>query len=294
METNEILKEVEIINNINNEQSKNEIDVDKNNNINKFNNFEDNDKESKENLDNKKNNNKNFPTITKNDQKVPLYYDFLFKISLLGDSGTGKTSLLLRLTDNIFNANTCSTIGVDFKILSLKYLDKLAKIQIWDTCGSERFKSLTTSFIKTCNVFVILFDLTNKKSFINTVYWLDLILDNTSPKIIYLIGNKSDLVKDLEIVEKIDSEEINKLCLKYNMKYYESSAKDNTNIEEMFQELMIDLFNDALNEIKNDNNVKINKGEKIYITENNDFRNNNENSSKSSKKNKSCISCKKE
>ncbi len=242
---------------------------------------------------------KNLPTISKNDQIIPQTYDFLFKVSLLGDSGTGKTSLLMRLTDNVFNANTSSTIGVDFKILSLKYRNKLAKIQLWDTCGSERFKSLTTSFIKTCSVFIIIFDLTNKKTFLNTVYWIDLVLDNTSPKLIYIIGNKSDLIKksndsltekpesELAESEKITKEEIEKLCSKYSMRYFESSAKDNTNIEEMFQQLVIELFNDAISEIskKNDDGIFTN-GKKIILSDEIENKISSENNVK--KKKKSC------
>lgn len=143
-------------------------------------------------------NNKNIhnkPYIIKSNQYIQSYYDYLFKISLIGDSGSGKTSILLRLTENVFYSNTSSTIGVDFKILTTKYRSKQAKVQIWDTCGSERFKSLTTSFVKTCNVFILVFDLSNKKSFDSLNYWINLILENTKPKLIVLVGNKCDLFK---------------------------------------------------------------------------------------------------
>lgn len=184
------------------------------------------------------------PLITKNDQRVSTNYDFLFKVSLIGDSGTGKTSVLLRLTENTFKENTSSTIGVDFKILSVKYKSKLAKIQIWDTCGSERFKSLTTSFIKTCAVFVLIFDLSNKKSFEDLAYWVNLILDNTSPKVMCLVGNKSDLIVD-KSNPVIEEDAINSFCEKYGMRYLQTSAKDNINIEEMFQHITISLFREA-------------------------------------------------
>lgn len=184
------------------------------------------------------------PMITKNDQRISTNYDFLFKVSLIGDSGTGKTSVLIRLTENTFKENTSSTIGVDFKILSVKYHSKLAKIQIWDTCGSERFKSLTTSFIKTCAVFILVFDLTNRKSFENLSYWLNLILDNTSPKVMCLVGNKSDLIDETN-KNLVDPELISSFCDKYGMKYIQTSAKENTNIEDMFQHISVSLFNEA-------------------------------------------------
>jgi small GTP-binding protein len=253
------------------------------------NNIELNEKLKYENSDNKvseeQNNNKNLnsklpsnpslnidkPEITKNDQRISINYDYLFKVSLIGDSGTGKTSVLLRLTENIFNNNTYSTIGVDFKILSVKYNKKLAKIQIWDTCGSERFKSLTTSFIKTCAVFIMIFDLTNRKSFENISYWLNLILDNTRPKVLCLVGNKSDLVDNDESNESISEEEINQLCEKFGMSYIRTSAKENKNIEEMFQSVSINLFNEAEKSVIQKEAEKIEKGHTVNIdTKNNE------------------------
>ena len=209
---------------------------------------------------------KELPLITKNDQRISNNYDYLFKVSLIGDSGAGKTSVLLRLTENTFKENTSSTIGVDFKILSVKFSQKLAKIQIWDTCGSERFKSLTTSFIKTCAVFVLIFDLTNKKSFENLNYWVSLILEYTSPKVMCLVGNKSDLLNDSNS-KLIPKEDIDEFCNKYSMKYLETSAKDNKNIEQMFQHVAISLFSEAeksqskkeLETMDSGNNIDMNK-----------------------------------
>ena len=85
-----------------------------------------------------------------------ISYDHIFKVALIGDSGTGKTAILIRFIEDYFLEDTKSTIGVDFKIVSLQLDSKTyAKMQIWDTCGSERFKSLTSSFIKTCSAFIL-------------------------------------------------------------------------------------------------------------------------------------------
>ena len=125
-----------------------------------------------------------------------LSYDYIFKVALIGDSGTGKTSILLRFIDDTFKDDTKSTIGVDFKLVTLELENNVyAKMQIWDTCGSERFKSLTSSFIKTCNAFVLVFDLTRISSFQNIDHWINIIKENTSPKFMILIGNKSDLTE---------------------------------------------------------------------------------------------------
>jgi small GTP-binding protein len=157
-------------------------------------------------------------------------YDYLFKISLIGDSGTGKTSILLRFTDNVFKDDTQSTIGVDFKIVSLKLDKAYVKMQIWDTCGSERFKGLTSSFIKSCNIFILVFDLTKHKTFESLENWIKLIFENTAPKFMCLVGNKCDQL----MLRQVTQDEIVRFCEKHGVKYIETSALGNENIEEVF------------------------------------------------------------
>jgi Ras-related protein Rab-1A len=168
-------------------------------------------------------------------------YQYLFKVSLIGNSGVGKSSILIRFTEDTFKEDTNSTIGVDFKIVSLKIGDNIAKMQIWDTCGSERFKSLTASYLKSCNVFILVFDITNKKSFDDLETWIQLVKENTTPKFACLVGNKSDIQEQRQVSKQhaIDFAE------KYNLKYVEISAKDNSNIEDMFLYVSQILFNDA-------------------------------------------------
>ncbi len=106
-------------------------------------------------------------------------YDYLFKVLLLGDSGTGKSSLILRYTDNTFNSSLVSSIGVDFKVKKKEIDGKIIKIQIvsyifeyndfiliynqWDTAGHEKFRAITTSYYRGANAMIIVFDLTEKK-----------------------------------------------------------------------------------------------------------------------------------
>ena len=105
-----------------------------------------------------------------------ISYSYLFKVSLVGDSSTGKTSILLRFIDDYFTEDTKSTIGVDFKLVSFELEPKVyAKMQIWHTCASERFKSLTSSFIKTCTAFILVFDLTRRNTFQNIDHWIKVI-----------------------------------------------------------------------------------------------------------------------
>ena len=178
-----------------------------------------------------------------------ISYSYIFKVSLIGDSSTGKTSILLRFIDDYFTEDTKSTIGVDFKLVSFELEPKIyAKMQIWDTCGSERFKSLTSSFIKTCNAFILIFDLTRKNTFHNIDHWIKIIKENTSPKFMILIGNKSDLINE----RNIDKEIILDYCEKNLFNYMEISAKNNLNIEKLFKEVAYQLYNDIKKSEKND------------------------------------------
>ena len=223
------------------------------------------------NIANDKNNNNNEKHIINNGIEIPLNplsnsikilkkdkhgevlsnisYSYIFKVSLIGDSSTGKTSILLRFIDDYFTEDTKSTIGVDFKLVSFELEPKIyAKMQIWDTCGSERFKSLTSSFIKTCSAFILIFDLTRKNTFHNIDHWIKIIKENTSPKFMILIGNKSDLINE----RNIDKEIILDYCEKNLFNYMEISAKNNLNIEKLFKEVAYQLYNDIKKSEKND------------------------------------------
>jgi Ras-related protein Rab-1A len=170
-----------------------------------------------------------------------ISYNYLFKVALIGDSSTGKTSILLRFIDNCFIEDTKSTIGVDFKIVSLELEPKVyAKMQIWDTCGSERFKSLTSSFIKTCSAFILVFDLTRPSTFNNIDNWIKTIKENTSPKFLILVGNKCDLVEQ----RALEKDMILDYSVKHLFNYLEISAKNDYNIERMFKEVGYQLYMD--------------------------------------------------
>lgn len=186
-----------------------------------------------------------------------ITYDYLFKVSLIGDSGTGKTSVIKRFVDNTFDPKTTSTIGIDFKIVSFDLGKKVyAKMQIWDTCGSERFKSLTASFLKTCSAFILVFDLTRKITLTNIESWINTIKENTKPKLLILLGNKSDLVNE----RKISNIEIQKTCEKFNVNYIETSAKTNDNVELLFKQVAYELYKDIDKKKQKNNNQQIEMG----------------------------------
>ena len=180
-----------------------------------------------------------------------ISYDFLFKVSLIGDSATGKTSIITRFIDDVFKEETSTTIGVDFKIVSLDLGENTyAKMQIWDTCGSERFKSITASFLKSCSAFILVFDLNRKNTFKSIENWIKTINENTKPKFLILIGNKCDLKRD------VNKDEIISFCEKNKLNYIEISVKENKNVEKIFKEVAYQLYKDI--KIKKSENKNVN------------------------------------
>jgi small GTP-binding protein len=193
--------------------------------------------------------------VQPNELNYGKQYDYLFKVSLIGDSGCGKTSIIIRFTDGVFQDNTYSTIGVDFKVSTVKYENTFTKLQIWDTCGSERFRSLTTAFFKSCQIFVIIFDITNRKSFENIDEWIKTIKNSTNPKFMVLVGNKCDL----ESLRVVSSEEGRTYAQNHIMHYLETSAKSGENVEQIFVHIAEKLIKE-INKKKNDLSININPG----------------------------------
>ncbi|PRP88244.1 Rab GTPase [Planoprotostelium fungivorum] len=164
----------------------------------------------------------------------PKDYDFLFKLLLIGDSGVGKSCILLRFADNAFTDNFISTIGVDFKIKTIEIDGKKVKMQIWDTAGQERFQTITTSYYRGAHGLIIVFDVTNKPSFDNIKKWLDDIERHAAPSIVKcLVGNKCDL----ESKRIIDTRTAKELADNLGISYLETSAKESININSAFERL---------------------------------------------------------
>jgi len=161
-------------------------------------------------------------------------YDFIFKVLLLGNSDVGKSSLILRYVDQVWSDTFVPTIGVDFKVKTLEIENKQIKMQIWDTAGQERFRNVISSYFRGSHGIFLIYDITNRDSFKNMENWLIEIEKNASQNVLkILIGNKSDLVDDREIT----TEEGQAFANRNGMKFIETSAKMNTNVNEAFETL---------------------------------------------------------
>ena len=173
-------------------------------------------------------------------------YDFIFKVLLLGNSDVGKSSMLLRFVDSVWNDAFTPTIGVDFKVKTLEINNKRVKMQIWDTAGQERFRTVVSTYFRGAHGILSLYDVTNKDSFKNLENWLIEIEKNSNQKVLkILIGNKCDLTEDREIT----TEEGQTFANRNGMEFMETSAKMNTNVSEAFTtlgKLMIE-FNSKTN-----------------------------------------------
>ena len=195
--------------------------------------------------------------ISKTDQT----YDMLFKVLLAGNTSVGKSSLFLRFVDKIWNDAFVPTIGVDFKIKTLNIDNKNVKLQIWDTAGQERFRTIISSYYRGAHGILLIFDLTQSESFDSLKNWLIEIEKNSSKNVKkILIGNKCDL-NDLR---KIPINKGKEFADTYNMKFIETSAKNNVNINECFNILGKELLNNLdLKLNKKDKNFHLNDNENI-------------------------------
>ena len=155
------------------------------------------------------------------------------KFLTLGDSMVGKTSIVLRFVDNIFFDQTKSTIGVDFKTKIIKFGNKYIKIKVWDTAGQERFRTITRQYYKNAEGMILIFDVTEKKTFDQVGDWVTSIMENKQKDAkVILVGNKIDCEE--RVITKEQGEE---LAQKYQLPYYETSASTGQNVQKIFEAL---------------------------------------------------------
>nr|CAD7463758.1 unnamed protein product [Timema tahoe] len=167
-------------------------------------------------------------------------FDFLFKIVLIGDCGAGKTCVVQRFKSGTFVERHGNTIGVDFSMKNVIVDGKKVKLQIWDTAGQERFRTITQSYYRSANGVIIVYDITKRSSFLSLQRWIEEVRRYTASNVILvLIGNKCDL----ETLREVEFAEAEAMCeyIPEILFVLETSAKENTNIEDAFMCLATEL-----------------------------------------------------
>ncbi|KAJ3369489.1 GTP-binding protein [Allomyces arbusculus] len=155
-------------------------------------------------------------------------YDHLIKLLLIGDSGVGKSCLLMRFSDDSFTPSFITTIGIGKRI----------KLQIWDTAGQERFRTITTAYYRGAMGILLAYDVTDERSFNNVRNWVRNIEQNATQGVdLILVGNKCDMT-DKKVISKEQGQE---LAEELGIKFLETSAKANLNVDEAFFTLARDI-----------------------------------------------------
>jgi len=168
--------------------------------------------------------------ITNGSGKQPDY-DYLFKLVLIGDSGVGKSCLLLRFADDAFTESYISTIGVDFRFRTVKIDKKIVKLQIWDTAGQERFRTITSAYYRGADGIIMVYDVTSMDSFDHVNDWLKEVNRYASEGTCkLLVGNKSDRTID----KVVTTEQAKEFADELGIEFLETSAKSAKNVEEAF------------------------------------------------------------
>eukprot|EP01135_Chromosphaera_perkinsii_P007998 Nk52_evm70s1073 gene=Nk52_evmTU70s1073 len=164
-------------------------------------------------------------------QSKTASYDYLIKLLLIGDSGVGKSCLLLRFSEDSFTPSFITTIGIDFKVRTIELDGKRIKLQIWDTAGQERFRTITTAYYRGAMGILLVYDVTDEKSFNNIRNWIRNIEQHASENVNrVLIGNKCDMT-DKKVVDQVQGEA---LAEEYGITFTECSAKTGQGVEEAF------------------------------------------------------------
>jgi small GTP-binding protein len=183
-------------------------------------------------------------------------FDYTFKILLIGDSNVGKSSLILKSVKNKFIEEFKSTIGFEFFYLRYKINNKNIQLQLWDTCGQERYHSLIKNIYKNSVLTIMVYSICDNNSFDNLEFWLKEIKIYSQPNIpVFLIGNKKDIEKERVVTEQQINDFIHENKIKF---YFETSAATVENVDKLFEETVKQLYiKHVIPLIKNVNNVSL-------------------------------------
>jgi small GTP-binding protein len=187
--------------------------------------------------------------MSSNNKNKTSDYQYIFKLILIGNSGVGKSSILQRYMNKTFEESYKCTIGVDFLMKSLEVKGKTVKLQLWDTAGQEKYKSMVSSYYRGANVALVVFDITSRSSFESLPLWIENYYKNgPEQKNIILIGNKKDMADQRQVTQ----EEAEEFSETNNMIYFETSAKEGDNVEYVFNfaaEKLLEFYGSQNNEL---------------------------------------------
>lgn len=159
----------------------------------------------------------------------------IVRLLTLGDSGAGKSSLLLRYTQGEFACEYMPTIGIDFRLKNIEVEGRTVKVQVWDTAGQERFRTITHNYYRGAHGIALVYDVTHEASFNNIKKWIQDVRTYAESNVnLVLLGNKCDL-KSEKVIETEKGQEI---ADEYDVKFFETSAKENENVTEAFTALV--------------------------------------------------------
>ena len=161
--------------------------------------------------------------------------NYIIKVALVGDYGVGKSCIVSRFTRDYFPMDEMSTLGVDFDCKEIDFKENQYKIQIWDTAGQEKFQSIVKSYLRDLNVCVLVYDVTQYKTFINLKKWLEDVyfISASQELLLYVVGNKNDLRG-----REVPNDEAEDFCKENNLEYIECSAKNDNNIDKIFMDIV--------------------------------------------------------
>ena len=175
-------------------------------------------------------------------------FDLSFKIIIVGDSGVGKSCLSIKASRNYFEDFYSPTVGFEFLTFNVKVEDQNIKLQIWDTCGQEVYRSLISSFYRSASLAIIVYSIDNEESFINIEKWLNDVKSQSNPDVkIFIIGNKADLEDKREVTKEAGEKFFHEHKLSF---FTETSAKTGFNVQNVFIEVAKELYKQH-EEIKN-------------------------------------------
>jgi small GTP-binding protein len=185
-----------------------------------------------------------------------LRSDYRFKIILIGNSGVGKTCIVNKAKKNKFKLDEKSTLGIEFYNINVKIDNKIINLQIWDTCGQEKYHAITKNYYAKTSLAVFIYDITSRKSLINLEEWMDDLKNVISPDIkMYLVGNKNDILE-----RDVKEDDVNKFLKNENfIKKIETSAKEGNSCQELFMDIAKILYEDSKKHSSKEESLSQNK-----------------------------------